>query len=43
VLTPTVMTQMLLEFYAAMGWDEKGRPMKETFSALGIEPLVAVF
>ncbi|MDX2451611.1 aldehyde ferredoxin oxidoreductase family protein [Desulfosarcina sp.] len=38
VLTQTVMTQMLLEFYAAMGWDEKGCPLKETLAALGIEP-----
>ena len=37
VLTQPVMTQMLLEFYAAMGWDENGRPLKETLAALEIE------
>lgn len=37
VLTPAVMTQMLLEFYTAMGWDENGHPLKETLAALGIE------
>ncbi len=41
VLTQTVMTQMLLEFYAAMGWDEKGCPLKETLAALSIEPVVS--
>jgi aldehyde:ferredoxin oxidoreductase len=41
VLTQAVMTRMLLEFYAAMGWDEKGRPLKETLAALGIEPVVS--
>ena len=39
VLTPTVMAQMLLEFYTAMGWDEKGRPLKETLAALDVEPV----
>ena len=39
VLTQPVMTRMLQEFYAAMGWDEKGFPSKETLSALGIEPV----
>jgi len=38
VLTQSVMTQMLREFYTAMGWDENGRPLKETLTALGIEP-----
>jgi aldehyde:ferredoxin oxidoreductase len=38
VLTQTVMTRMLLEFYSAMGWDEKGCPLKKTLTALGIEP-----
>ena len=41
VLTQTVMTRMILEFYAAMGWDEKGCPSTETLSALGIEPAVS--
>ena len=40
VLTQKVMTQMLLEFYTAMGWDENGRPLKETLAALGIETVV---
>ena len=42
VLTQPVMTRMILEFYAAMGWDEKGCPSKETLSALDIEPVVSV-
>jgi aldehyde:ferredoxin oxidoreductase len=37
VLTQTVMTQMLLEFYTAMGWDERGHPLKQTLAALDIE------
>jgi aldehyde:ferredoxin oxidoreductase len=37
VLTQKVMTQMLLEFYTAMGWDENGRPLEATLAALGIE------
>ena len=41
VLTQTVMTRMLLEFYAAMGWDAKGCPSTETLSALGIEPVIS--
>ena len=36
VLTQSVMTQMILEFYTAMGWDENGRPLTETLAALGI-------
>ena len=38
VLTQSVMTQMLREFYTAMGWDENGRPLKKTLTELGIEP-----
>ena len=38
VLTKTVMTRMILEFYSAMGWDQKGCPLKKTLTALGIEP-----
>lgn len=37
VLTQQVMTQMLLEFYTAMGWDEKGWPLEKTLAALGLE------
>jgi aldehyde:ferredoxin oxidoreductase len=28
---------MVVDFYAAMGWDEKGRPTAETLARLGIE------
>lgn len=37
VLTPEIMTGMLLEFYTAMGWDPKGHPLKETLAALDME------
>jgi aldehyde:ferredoxin oxidoreductase len=37
VLTPTILRQMCSEFYTAMGWDGKGRPLKETLAALGID------
>jgi aldehyde:ferredoxin oxidoreductase len=37
-LTPAILRQMCSEFYAAMGWDDKGRPLKETLTALGIAP-----
>ena len=41
VLTQTVMTQMLLEFYTAMGWDDIGHPLKKTLTALDIEPIAS--
>jgi aldehyde:ferredoxin oxidoreductase len=41
VLTQTVMTQMLLEFYTAMGWDDIGHPLKKTLAALDIEPIAS--
>ena len=28
---------MVADFYAAMGWDEEGRPTEETLARLGIE------
>ena len=37
VLTKPVMARMVSEFYTAMGWDEKGRPLKKTLAALGID------
>jgi aldehyde:ferredoxin oxidoreductase len=37
VLTPAILEQMILEFYTAMGWDAKGRPLAETLERLGIE------
>jgi hypothetical protein len=37
LLTQAVMTQMLTEFYTAMGWDACGCPLKETLAALGID------
>lgn len=40
VLTQAVMTRMLSEFYAAMGWDKNGRPLKETLTTLGIDTIV---
>jgi aldehyde:ferredoxin oxidoreductase len=36
-LTPVILKQMCGEFYAAMGWDEKGRPLEKTLIALGID------
>lgn len=36
VLTQAVLTRMLSEFYTAMGWDEKGRPLARTLAALDI-------
>lgn len=36
-LTPAILRQMCSEFYAAMGWDEKGRPLKEILAALGVD------
>ncbi|MCB2145465.1 MAG: aldehyde ferredoxin oxidoreductase family protein [Deltaproteobacteria bacterium] len=39
VLSQTVMSRMLLDFYAAMGWDENGRPLNEKLEELGIEPV----
>ena len=41
VLTQKVMKQMLLEYYRAMGWNEKGRPLKETLAALSIETVAS--
>jgi aldehyde:ferredoxin oxidoreductase len=37
VLTPAILQQMLQEFYAAMGWDTTGRPLRQTLTALGID------
>ena len=37
-LTPAVLQQMLLEFYAAMGWDAAGRPLDRTLAALDLQP-----
>ncbi|WP_319407092.1 aldehyde ferredoxin oxidoreductase family protein [uncultured Desulfosarcina sp.] len=42
VLSQTVMTQMLREFYMAMGWDENGRPLNEKLGALDIEPVASI-
>jgi len=42
VLTPQVLQQMLSEFYAAMGWDDNGRPLKTTLAALGIDSGLSV-
>lgn len=36
VLTPAVFQQMLDDFYTAMGWDERGRPLQQTLAALDI-------
>jgi aldehyde:ferredoxin oxidoreductase len=41
VLTPAIMARMLSEFYAAMGWDKHGRPLKETLSSLDIDTIAA--
>ena len=30
--------RLVADFYEAMGWDEKGCPLKKTLTALGIEP-----
>jgi aldehyde:ferredoxin oxidoreductase len=34
---PIPLEPMLQEFYAAMGWDEQGRPMETTLKELEIE------
>jgi aldehyde:ferredoxin oxidoreductase len=35
-LTPAVLEQMRLEYYAAMGYDDRGRPLKKTLERLGV-------
>ena len=42
VLSQTVMSQMLLDFYAAMGWDENGHPLNEKLAVLDIEPVASI-
>jgi len=37
VLTPEILARMVGEFYAAMGWDDNGRPLKKTLAALDID------
>jgi aldehyde:ferredoxin oxidoreductase len=32
------MEPMIREFYAAMGWDEKGRPAEKKLAQLGLLP-----
>ena len=40
-LTSAVLDQMLLDFYAAMGWDATGRPLAATLERLAIESPVS--
>ena len=36
-LSPEILKQMIGEFYAAMGWDENGKPSAKTLASLAID------